>query len=93
MKTKSFFGALLFLVLAIIAFANGAWTYGTGFVIGFIVFTALWYWLWSRDNPLLLQMINRLSEPKREQPPIVQKQRKVPMSNPRSNRMFIDHDK
>lgn len=82
MQTRSFVSAIVFVVVGIICIANGAYAVSVMFLGAAVLLGLLWYYLWSRDQRVRLK--NQRSH---EQSEMVMKQRKPPMSDPRSRRL------
>ena len=83
MQTRSFWGGLAFIAFGfVLVFTGNGYPYGL-ICIGAGLFSgAIWYFFWSRD--LRISARNRQA---REQAPMVQQQRRAPMSDERSKRI------
>ncbi len=82
MQTRSFISAIVFIVVGIICIANGAYAVSVMFLGAAVFLGLLWYFLWSRD-----QRVRMKTQRTYEQSEMVMKQRKPPMSDPRSRRL------
>jgi len=84
MQTRMFLSAIGFIVIGIFCFMGGGYgtTLGIMFVLAAIVCGGIWYLLWSTDQRRRMK-----TQRSYEQAPMVQKQRKPPMSDPRSRRL------
>lgn len=83
MQKQAFRGMIGLVLLGLVVGFLGSWYYGFICIGAAVIPGALWYFLWNRDQQAI-----RRNQIAREQAPMVQKQRSVPMSDERSKRII-----